>query len=75
MSRQKGIRLPYHSDAELEVMHRSEGHKRNRHYKQRQIAKRPCPNACFYAPGLGLIPETGCPIHDKAWIKAGEYRP
>jgi hypothetical protein len=70
-----GIRLPYRTDAELEAIHRRDRHVRNRHYKQRQIAKQPCANACHYAPGLGLIPEAGCPIHDRAWVKAGEYHP
>lgn len=75
MRHQKGIRLPCRSDAELEAIHRRDGHVRNNYYKQRQIAKQPCPNACYYVPGFGLIPEAGCPVHDRPYVRAGEYKP
>lgn len=75
MTHQKGIRLPYRSDAELSaVFHKADAALR-KSYRVRDLAKKACGNACFYTPGLGLIPEAECPVHDRAWVKAGEYRP
>lgn len=71
----KGIRLSYRSDQELEAIHRRDSHKRDNYYRMRKVAKKTCEYLCKWVPGLGLIPEAGCPIHDKPYVKAGEYIP
>lgn len=65
----KGIQLPYRSDRELEAIFHREDAAQRRRYRIRALAKQPCSCFCRYTKALGLIPEVGCPIHDKRWVR------